>query len=784
MKNLILRKAWPRTNGEIRGLPLRGKVEVIRDRWGIPHIYAESMRDLFIAQGFVHAQDRLWQMESLRRLSEGRLSEIAGEQTLMLDYFCRMIGMPGMKRQIFEAATEEHGLLQAYADGVNAYLAARGKDLPLEFRSMGFVPEPWSAVDGVSFTPFVSWSMLAAPYAERLLALARGSSLSLREWNDMFPCHPGANLPTDPYFDRLARMRIGSLHPAATAFHVGLSGKYAATSLISSLLAAAAPGAGSNNWTFAKGADGLPLLANDPHMGVSLPAVWYFCHLCVPGKINAAGTSIAGAPGVDLGRNEHVAWGVTNVMLDAVDVLMLGVDPKNPTRYRRAGGEHEMRREVILIRLPKGKSVSLPLYRTDLGPVITTVEEGVEAVAVLKWYGTLPEGMLQDRTFGGFLAIMKARGAAEVLDAGKTWRYLSMNLVAADDGGHIGWHPTGAVPLRNGYTGRLPSDGTAGNDWVGFVPYDSLPSLMDPQEGWIGTANYRPLGPETGRPLSYSWCSPYRHQRIAKALAGMHSPGVEDFRRLQMDVHSLQAERILPALLAFPFSNRGAAEAARILAEWDREITVESPGAAVYEVFIAQLERELLEGALGDDLVLYLNARLYGIVDEILERPDSPFWGGGISGERPSPVSKLEKALVRTMEFCAGRMGRDPRKWSWGRLHRHVFRHPGATSAITRMLLNPRPRPASGDMNTLNVSWCMPALDTYEVTTVPSMRMITSLADQDSLRIVGPLGQSGQPGHPHYEDLTPLWLRGEQVPIPLTRPAVEKIARDRLTLVP
>ncbi len=785
LSRIFLRRAWPQTTGEIKGLPLLGKVEVMRDRWGIPHIYAESMHDLLLAQGFVHAQDRLWQMESLRRLSEGRLSEIAGEQAVLLDYFSRMIGMSSMKRQMFQAATEEeHGLLQAYAEGVNAYLAGRGKDLPLEFGSMGIVPEPWSPIDDLSPVPYLAWFLLSCAYSERLLALARGSSLSLREWNDMFPCHPGATLPADSYFDTLAHLRMGALHPATTAMHLGLTGKYTASSRMQALLASAGPGAGSNNWTVAKGSDGLPLLANDPHLGVSLPAVWYFCHLCVPGVINVAGTSLAGVPGIVIGRNEHVAWGLTNVMLDAVDILVLRVDPKSPTRYRRAGREQEMRREEVVIGLPKGKSVTLPLYRTDLGPVITSVTEGVEAVAALKWVGTLPEGMLKDRSFGGIYGMMKARSAAEVLDAGKTWLYVSQNLVAADDGGHIGWHTTGAVPVRNGYTGRLPADGTAGDDWTGFLPYESLPSLMDPPEGWIATANYRPPGQENGRPLSYSWCPPYRYQRIVNALARMRSPGIEDFRRLQMDVHSLQAERILLKLLAYSFSDRRAVEAARILAGWDLEVTAASPGAAVYEVFLIQLERELLERALGDDLVLYFNAKMYGIEDEILERPDSPFWGGGNPAERPSPAPRIEKALVRTMEFCAGRMGPDPRKWSWGRLHRHVFRHPGATSPITEMLLNPRPCPASGDVNTLNVSWSVPALDSYDVTTVPSMRMITSLGDQDSLRIVGPLGQSGQPGHAHYEDLNPLWLKGEQVAIPLARPAVEKMARDTLTLLP
>jgi penicillin amidase len=757
---------------------------VIRDRWGIPHITAGSLHDLFVAQGFVHAQDRLWQMESLRRLSEGRLSEIAGEQALNLDCFTRMIGMPFMKRQMLAAAAdEERSFLQAYAEGVNGYIQQRGNDLPLEFRSMGFAPEPWTALDNLSVVPYLAWFLLSAAYSERLLALARGRSLTLREWNDMFPVCPGATLPEDSWFESPAKLRMGALHPCATAFHLGLPDGYAGSLLADALSPGVPPGAGSNNWVFSRGADGTPLLANDPHLGVALPPVWYFCHLCVPGVMNVAGTSLAGLPGIVIGRNEHVAWGLTNVMLDAVDLLILHVDPADPTRYRLGGVEKEMRREDIAFRLPKGKSVTVPMYHTDRGPVITAVEKGIEAVAVLKWCGTLPGGTLRDRSFGGLISSLRASSAAEVLEGGRTWLYVSQNLVAADDRGHIGWHVTGAVPTRTGYTGRLPADGTAGADWTGFVPYESLPCVMDPARGWLATANYRPEGFDSGRPLSYTWCAPYRFQRIVEALSRMHAPGLKDFRRLQMDVHSLQADRILPLLLAYTFSNPKAVAAARLLADWDREVTAQSAGAALYEVFLIQLERELLEERLGRDMVLYFNAKMYGIEDEILERPESPLWGSK-EGERMLPVVKIEKALVRAMELCEGRMGTDRRGWKWGAIHRYVFRHPGATSPLLEMLLNPRPAPAGGDVNTLNVAWSVPVRDSYDVTTIPSMRMVTSLGDPDSLQMVGPLGQSGQPGHRHYEDMLAPWQKGEMISIPLTRAAVERISKDRLVLAP
>jgi penicillin G amidase len=784
LARILLKKAWPQTRGTIAGLPLQGTAEVMRDRWGVPHIYASSLHDVFLAQGFVHAQDRLWQMESLRRLSDGRLTEIAGETALNIDCFARMIGMPAMKKRALAACTdEEHGFLNAYAAGVNAYLDRQRGKLPLEFSSMHFSPERWTPLDELSTVPYLAWFLLSAAYSERLLALARGHGLTLREWNDIFPVAPGAELPTEAYFESLARLKLGALHPCATALHAGLPDGYTPSLLPEILPTGPGPGAGSNNWIFARGSDGAPLLANDPHLAVALPPIWYFCHLCVPGVMNVAGTSLAGIPGIVIGRNEHVAWGLTNVMLDAVDALVLRVDPAKPTRYRMNGEEKEMREQQEVFRLPNGKSVTLPLYQTERGPAITAVEKGVEAVAVLKWVGTLAEGAVADRTFGGLCTAFRATSAAEVLECGRTWCYVSQNLVAADDAGHIGWHATGAVPLRRGYSGRLPADGSAGADWIGFLPYESLPHVMDPPRGWLATANYRPEGPENGRPLSYSWCPPYRYQRIVSALQKMQSPKLEDFCRLQMDLHSVQADRILPALLAYSFSDPKAVEATRMLAGWDREVRAESAAAAVYEVFLIQLEKELIEKRLGADAVLYFNARMYGIVDEILERPDSPLWSEG-GDEKTPPRLRIEKALIRAMDFCEARMGRNRAEWKWGSIHRLAFRHPGATSRFTRTLLNPRPFPAHGDSNTLNVSWTVAARDSYDVTTIPSMRMVTSLGDPDSMLIVGPLGQSGQPGHVHYEDLTDRWRKGLMISMPLTRTGVDKISRDVLTLQP
>jgi penicillin G amidase len=786
---VLLRKAWPVTSGKIEGLPVSAPVEVLRDSYGIPHITAANEHDLYVAQGFVHAQDRLWQMESLRRLTEGRLSEIAGESTVAVDFFARMTGMPALKRAAYsDMAVEDRGRLEAYAEGVNACLRQRGRDLPLEFRSLRFIPEPWTALDCTSLLPYMAFGLLYPSYAEELFALARGGSFTQREWDDLFPTAPGAKLPAESFFDTIGRRKIGAINPSAFVFHLALPDSRTPTALAKSLISLGSPGSGSNNWAVARGSKGLPLLANDPHLAVALPPVWYFCHLTVPGKLNVAGASLAGCPGIVIGRNEHVAWGMTNDMIDAVDILVFDVDAKDPTRYRVGGRERAMQREDVKIALPKGRSVTLPLWRTTQGPVITALEPGVEAAAVLKWYGTLPLGALHDHTYRGVFSFMEARSAREVLDDGRVSAYAGQNLLAADDQGHIGWHAYGAAPVRAGYTGRLPADGSAGADWKGFLPYDSLPHRFDPPQGWLATANNPPQN-WAGPALSYAWAPIYRWQRIGQVVSGMTAPSVEDFRRLQMDTHSLQADRLLPKLLAYHFPDGTASAAAartalRLLGEWDHEVRPESRGAAVYEVFLDELVRALLSDDLGEDLALYLNAKGYGIEDEILDRPDSPLWDRKDTPERETPRQILETALANTMKVCTQRMGRNTDRWSWGRLHGYVFKHPGATNRLYEMLLDRGPFPAPGDDNTVNVSWSLAARGSYDATTIPSMRMIAAPGDPDGLWLAEPLGQSGQPGHPHYDDMMKPYLAGDLVLVPLTPDGVKRVAKDILVLAP
>ena len=675
------------------------------------------------------------------------------------------------KRADKSFSLEERALLQAYVDGINAFLKLYGKDLPLEFRSLGLTPEPWTLEDLSSSLALNAW-FLQTNFAQEFLILKAARKLEPKQWGDLFPSHPGARLPEDAYFEKIRHLKIGPFIPPALAVFKALSAKPPASG-------------GSNNWAVAKSQDGKPLLANDPHLALSVPGIWYFCHLHAPG-MDLAGASLAGVPGITIGHNGSVAWGLTNLMTDCVDLFVVRVDPHDPTRYQVGDRVLEMEQTEIEFQPPRGKPQKLTLYRTLHGPVITEVQQGVEAVASLKWYGTLPAEALTDRTFGGLLSLWRARNVQEALEAGSQFTLTGQNLVVADLEGHIGWHATGAVPIRKGYSGRLPADGSSGEmDWVGFLPYSDLPSQIDPPQGWIATANHRVVMDQDPHPISFAWTAPYRYERIAQHLQGLKAPSVEDFQRLQMDVHSLQADRILPRVLSFSYQDPKAQAAVEILKRWDHEVRAESQGAALYEVFLTEWVRSLLEDELGEDLPLYYATSTfsYAIQDVILDRPESPLWDRKETPQREGPKEILEMSLVRAMEELEKRLGPDSSGWTWGRLHLLEFRHPGGKGMFAR-LLNRGPFPADGDSTTVNTGVFIPAQGEYGVFVIPSLRMIAPLGDLDHFQIIGPMGQSGQAGHPHYDDMIEPWRRGETATLPFSRSAVEKATTSRSLLKP
>ncbi|MGD0725125.1 MAG: penicillin acylase family protein [Spirochaetia bacterium] len=772
-KSLFLAKGYPSYDGELRGLPVHAPVKVLRDGYGIPHIYAQDRHDLLLAQGYVHAQDRLWQMETIRRLCAGRLAEVAGEARLNLDYFARLAGFPELRSRALRALRQDEvEQIQAYVDGINAYIRLRSDNLPLEFRSAKFKPEDWTVEDACSFVVLNSWGFQENFRAE-LMVLQGRKSVSVQDWKDIFPGHAGAVLPDDAYFERLRSWKVGPLHKSALAFFQAVPDQVSM-------------GGGSNAWIIAAGPGGKPLFANDTHVGISVPGTWYLCHLNSPG-IDIAGASAPGTPGVVIGHNEKVAWGLTVLPVDSLDLFMVRVDPQNPTRYFVGNEVLEMERQETVITLPGGKSRTMTVYRTIYGPVITALDNGIDAAVALRWYGTLKEGELEDLTMRSILGFMDCRSARDVIENARYTKIVGLNFLAADVEGNIGWHCAGAVPIRRGYSGRLPADGSAGTmSWEGFTRFDELPGALNPPEGRIANCNNRVVADDDPQQISNSWSAPYRFERALSLLGELASPTAEGFRRMQLDSYSLQAEKILPKLLAYSFKDPRAREAADILKSWDRQVLAGSKAAAVWEIFLTEWVRQLLGDELGDQLFYYFHIpfKKYLIQDVILDRPDSPLWDRKDTPQREGPQEILETSLSRTIRWLEDRLGSDRRSWSWGRLHTVYWKHPGGGSGLNALLLNSGPYPVDGDGTTLN-SWApMPARDEYYSFIIPNLRMVVSLADLDGMTMIAPLGQSGQPGHAHYDDMVGKFIKGESINLPVSPERVQATVVSTMVLTP
>lgn len=437
----------------------------------------------------------------------------------------------------------------------------------------------------------------------------------------------------------------------------------------------------------------------------------------------------------------------------------------------------QTREEIFL--LPGGDLRKVTVYGTIHGPVITEVKEGVVAVIALKWYGTLSKGQLPPmRSLRAFQSLNLARTLDEAIAAGEVFEVLGENLVVADVRGNIGWHVTGSVPIRRGYSGRLPADGFSGTmGWAGFVPYEELPGGSNPGEGWLATANSRPESAEDSPHISFSWSAPYRYERIKELIANLPAPSADDFQDIQMDVYSLRAERLLPRVVAYPFSNPLAQEAARQLEGWDRMVTTESVGAKVYEVFLTEWVRSLLEDELGTDLAYYSSAILtkYSVIDVILDHPDSHLWDRIETPGQEGPQEILEMALSRTMTWLEAQFGGSTASWAWGRLHTLNYIHPMAATVPLYRAANLGPLAIPGDDATVNIGASRPVSQRYSVVVIPSMRVVMPLGNLGQTRIIAPIGQSGQTGHPHYGDMVAGWLAGELVPLSASR---EELAQD------
>lgn len=807
-----VRRAFPVTEGTIELPALSGEVEVIRDSMGVPHIYADSVEDLFIAQGYVHAQDRFWQMDFWRHISEGRLAEMFGSSQLETDEFLRAMGWGNLARRQYEAETNEmRSFLDAYTEGVNAYLATHSPSelgfeyTILELLNHDYDPEPWQSHQSLAWGKVMSWDLGGNMGDEIQRAMALGL-LPEDRVAQLFPPYPGDRHPFIVEAEgsgSLAARASVTIPPAALD---DLARAYSAVEAVHRVTGGGfGDGIGSNSWTVSgeHTPTGYPMLANDPHLSIQMPSIWYqvglHCRTVSEAcPLDVAGFSFAGVPGVIIGHNADIAWAFTNVGPDVQDLYIEKLNPADPRQYEFEGEWLDMDIRTETIEVAGGDSVEIEVRSTIHGPIISDTygpledfdESGVEkpddyAIA-LRWTG------LDDvpSIAGPILGINTASDFEEFREAALLFSVPSQNLLYADTLGNIGYQMPGNIPIRSLGDGTMPVPGWTGEyEWTGFIPYDELPRSYNPESGWIVTANNAVIDEPYPYHITEDWAYGYRARRIVDLLTSNLGIGLGEHGIIQFDSYDLNAEFALPYLLdavsSVVLTDRED-EALDALAAWDLQNFADSTGAAIWNA----TWRSMLELTFHDELIEDLypegGSRWFEVVRGLLPNASDPFWDDVATPETERRDDILVAAFTQGVAELSDLIGDTVSDWTWGAIHGAVFENQTLGQSDIGLIedrFNRGPYPASGGKSVPNaVGW--DAAEGYEVDWLPSMRMLVDLSDFSGSYAIHTTGQSGHTDHPHYDDMIPFWLEGRNTPFLFTRGDVLADADAVLTLVP
>ncbi len=753
---LWLRGGLPQTEGSVAVAGLEREVELLRDDDGLLTIRAESPRDAIHGLGFAHAQDRLAQMVLMRRLGEGRLSESLGKFTLRMDSVMRGLDLAGLAEASLahlEPRTLE--LLEAYAEGVNAYMETHRGALPPEFYVLGIEPEPWHPRDSVLWGKLMALRLSGNWWSE--LRQARlAAALSEEELAALFPDLPVDSPTTLPDAGKLARA--------------------AQRSLLAALPPELIYRGASNVWAVSgeRTPSGKPVLANDPHLPLEAPTTWYLARIETP-EWTAAGATAPGAPAILIGHNTQIAWGFTTTHSDTQDLVIETLDPDRPDHYLTPSGPVPFETREVEIPVRFGEPETVTLRNSRFGPVISDLSEGAAAAAsalgedyvlALAWPALRPD----DTTPDALVGLNFARSWDEFLIAMRRWVVPQQNIAYADITGRIGFLSPALVPIRIGYDGSRPVLGFEREEiWSGFIPFDELPRQVDPESGWIVNANNRVVGPDYPYLLTTAWPEPYRAQRIEDALLAESRHGVAEAKALQLDETSLMAQSLLPLMLREPSGPTREAEAMRLLSAWDGTMAADRPEPLIFSAWVQELTRGLFAKPLGplwDEVAEWDAQRIAAALQ------DPQRWCAGDCQE------VLDESLATALSLLGEE---DLSNLRWGEHHKARLAHPlfGRIPLLRNLVdLN---LSTGGDNYTVNRA--TPAFDNggadFDNLHGPGMRVVFDLADLDASEFIISTGQSGNPLSPWYGNFAERWRDGSTVK--LVAPSQEASRRLRLS---
>ncbi|MCM3656172.1 penicillin acylase family protein [Agromyces mediolanus] len=813
-----VQRSFPQTSGTIEIPGLEAEVTVERDDAGIPTVVASSDRDLFLAQGYVHAQDRFWEMDFRRHVTAGRLAELFGASQVPTDAFIRTLNWRGVAEQEYELLDEAtRAIYDAYAEGVNAYLAERsGAELSLEYavlglQNPGYSPEPWTAVDSIAWLKAMAWDLRSNLEDEIDRALL-ATELPAEEVARLHPGYPFGSMPTildgppataapaasedvSPIDDGDAD---ASASPADAA--ASLRALRAALDELPQLFGPAGGDLGSNSWVVsgAHTESGLPLLANDPHLGPAMPSIWYQMGLrCAERSercaYDVAGYTFSGLPGVVIGHNDRISWGFTNLGPDVADLFLERVDGDE---YELDGVRRPLQLREETIEVAGGDPVTLTVRATGRGPLVTGIGDSFERIAAAADEADAGEGSLElslawtaltpGTTPQAIFALNRAQNWDDFRTAASLFDVPSQNLVYADVDGNIGYQAPGDIPIRSVGDGTVPLPGwTSANRWTGTIPFEQLPSLLNPERGVIVTANNAVTA--DGPFLTADWDLGYRadgiERRLAEALEGGAKLSAEELADIQLDTRDANAEAFLPLISALELTG-DAKSGAEYLAGWDGRADADSGQAAYFAVFWRTLLDEMF-GGLPEGTRPVGGDRWFSVVGTLLSEPESHWWTDeqrGVTGRDEMIADALERAWSESRSL----LGSDPKHWRWGELHTLTLTNQSfgeSGIAPIEWLFNRGPYRLGGGSAIVNaIGW--DASLGYGVDWVPSMRMVVDLSDFDRSTWVNLTGASGHAFHRNYDDQAPLWQRGEQRPWAYSPEAVAEASVAELTLRP
>lgn len=777
----------PNLHGRIGLTGLSAAADIVRDAEGIPHIYAQSEQDAWFALGFAHAQDRLWQMEFNRRLSSGRLAEILGPAAVGTDRFIRTLGVRRNAEAIFEnMAPDTRKVLQAYARGVNGYLDERRGPLPPEFLITGAPPpERWHPADSIAWQTMMAWD-LGGNWSQELLRMRLAQRLSLQQINEFLPPYPGDELiPTSDYTQLYEKL-------AGLAEH------------IQTISALAPPshheGKGSNAWTLGREytESGKPLLANDPHLGLTSPALWYFAHLSAPG-FDVVGATIPGSPPVILGHNTRIAWGFTNTAPDVQDLYIERVHPDNAMQYQTPEGWAEFGRRSEVIRIKGEADQTLEVYASRHGPILsgilpvieTTGLEDSRHVVAFSWTALRPD----DMTLQATIRLNRAQDWSKFQDAVRDFHSPQQNMHYADRKGNLGFIAAGRVPMRRNdhdLMGLAPAPGwEARYDWQGFIPFEDLPRLYNPVSGRIVTANEKIVGKNYPHYLGSEWALPYRAERIHALLDNVPHHTVQSFAEIQADHLSLAARELLPLLAAAKPATERAQRALALLSRWDGSMDAEAVEPLIYNAWIRASSRLIFEDELGESLMRdYWELRnVYQPMVNVLKNVGGQSrWCGNrqTPGSHEGCMKLLGQSLESALADLEQRYGADMESWTWGEAHiAHSEHRPFTRRGLLSRLFDVRIA-TPGDTYTVNVGRHSLSNESapYASRHAASLRVIYDLSNLDNSRFMHSTGQSGHPLSARYRNFSQRWAAVEYVTIPTERKRVQAHSLGTLSLTP